>query len=126
MVTSKEEADAILDFTEAFQWVTKHKDMGADFPDKCEGDLDLLADERLDVAATLSDEDDDCWFLAYKLVQQLSLVSAAEVTDNEDSGAIVHESEELPNQKSSGGLSREVVKEVLFLLLEGSTDGDHD
>ena len=68
-------------------------------PDTCEGDLDLLADEQAMLAATLSDEDDDCWFLAYKLVQQLSLVSAAEVTDNEGNGAIVHESEELPNQK---------------------------
>ena len=100
MVTSKEEADAILDFYEKhFSGSQKHKDMGADFPDTCEGDLDLLADEQAMLAATLSDEDDDCWFLAYKLVQQLSLVSAAEVTDNEGNGAIVHESEELPNQK---------------------------
>ena len=39
------------------------------------------------LAATLADEDDDCWYLAKKLVSQLSYVWKAEVTDESGGGA---------------------------------------
>lgn len=64
----------------------------------CEDHVEFVADEQAMLASTLADEDDDCWMLAQKIVGQLTLVSAAEVTDTvTGSGVIVHETEEVPD-----------------------------
>lgn len=64
----------------------------------CEDHAEFVSDEQAMLASTLADEDDDCWMLASKIVGQLTLVSAAEVTDEiTGNGVIVHESESIPD-----------------------------
>lgn len=49
----------------------------------CPEDCEHVADEQAMLASTLADQDDDCWYLAHKLVMQLGCVQRVEVVDNE-------------------------------------------
>lgn len=56
----------------------------------CADECNHLADEQAMLAATLADQDDDCWLLAHKIVKQCACIVSAEVTDEIDGNGAIY------------------------------------